>query len=120
MHDQEHIKSLVKEAQLYQTQGLLAESREKYLKILQFIGKGPQSLNHGQLASAVRDRIRVVEDNMTEIDQATMAPKLSYNNQNLISRVFRAEFNGAVALAKFGQYERALEEFRGFMKKGAE
>jgi tetratricopeptide (TPR) repeat protein len=126
MYDQEHIRSLVKEARLYQTQGLLAESREKYVKVLQFIGGDQQSLNHGQLVGAVKDRIRAVEDNMTEIDQATMAPELSHNVQNLINRVFaisndkeKAEFKGAVALAKFGQYERALEEFHGLLKKGA-
>jgi tetratricopeptide (TPR) repeat protein len=126
MYDQEHIRSLVKEAQLYQTQGLLAESREKYVKVLQFIGGDQQSLNRGQLVGAVKDRIRAVEDNMTEIDQATMAPELSHNVQNLINRVFaisndkeKAKFKGAVALAKFGQYERALEEFHGLLKKGA-
>ena len=126
MIEQEHIRSLVKEAQLYQTQGLLGESREKYLKVLQFIGGDQQSLNHGQLVGAVKDRIRAVEDNMTEIDHATMVPELSHNVQNLINRVFaisndkeKAEFKGAVALAKFGQYERALEEFHGLLKKGA-
>jgi hypothetical protein len=126
MYDQEHIRSLVKEAQLYQTQGLLAESRERYVKVLQFIGGDQQSLNRGQLVGAVKDRIRAVEDNMTEIDQATMAPELSHNVQNLINRVFaisndkeKAKFKGAVALAKFGQYDRALEEFHGLLKKGA-
>lgn len=125
MYDQEHIRSLVKEAQLYQTQGLLAESREKYLKVLQFIGVNQQSLNNGQFVGVVKNRIRAVEDNMTEIDQATMLPELSHNVQNLINRVFaisndkeKAELKGAVALAKFGQYERALEEFHGLLKKG--
>jgi len=126
MYDQEHIRSLVKEAQLYKTQGLLAESREKYLKVLQFIGQDQQTLSHAQLAGVVRDRIRTVEEDMTEIDQATMTPELSHNVQNLINRVFaisddeeKAKFKGAVALAKFGQYERALEEFHGLLKEGA-
>ncbi|MBW1706477.1 MAG: hypothetical protein JRJ86_15125 [Deltaproteobacteria bacterium] len=126
MFEQERIRSLVKEAQLYKTQGLLAESREKYLKVLQFIGEDQRSLNHGQLVGVVKDRIRGVEEDMTDIDQATMAPQLSHNVQNLINKVFavsndkeKAEFKGAVALAKFGQYERALEEFHGLLKKGA-
>jgi tetratricopeptide (TPR) repeat protein len=126
MYDQEQIKSLVKEAQLYQTQGLLAESREKYLKVLQYIGGDRQSLTNGQLLGVVKDRIRAVENNMTEIDEATMMPELSHNVQNLINRMFavsndkeKAELKGAVALAKFGQYERALEEFHGLLKKGA-
>jgi len=125
MFEQEQIRSLVKEAQLYKSQGLLAESREKYLKVLQFIGEDQQSLNHGQLVGVVKNRIRAVEEDMTEIDQATLAPELSHNVQNLINRVFaisndkeRAEFKGAVALAKFGQYERALEEFHRLLKKG--
>ncbi len=115
----------MKEAQLYQTQGLLAESREKYLKALHFIGRDQQSFNRGQLAGAVKNRIRAVEDIMTEIDQAAMMPELSHNVQSLINRLFaisndkeKGEFKGAMALAKFGQYERALEEFHKLLKKG--
>jgi tetratricopeptide (TPR) repeat protein len=123
---QEQIRSLVKEAQLYRTQGLLAESREKYLKVLQFLGEDQQSLNNGQLEGVVRDRIRAVEEDMTEIDRAAPAPDLSDNVQNIIKRVFassddeeKGEFRGAVALAKFGQYERALREFQELLKKSA-
>ena len=125
MIEQEHIRSLVKEAQLYQTQGLLAESRDKYLKILHFIGENQQCCNRSELVGAVKNRIRAVEEDITEIDQATSAPELSHNVQNLIHRLFGfsnnediAAFKGAVALVKFGQYERALEKFHGLLKKG--
>jgi tetratricopeptide (TPR) repeat protein len=124
MFEQEQIRSLVKEAQLYRNQGLLMESRERYLKALQFIGEDHQSSDNGQLEGLVRKSILAVEEDMTEIDRATQAPDLSGNVQNLIKRVFaisddqkKAEFKGAVALAKFGQYERALEEFRELLKK---
>lgn len=125
MVEQEHIRSLVKEAQLYQTQGLLEESRGKYLKALHFIGEDQQCCNRSELIGAVKNRIRAVEEDMTEIDQITLAPELSQDVQSLIHRLFAfsnnenvAAFKGAVALAKFGQYERALEEFHGLLKKG--
>ena len=82
MFEQEQIRSLVKEAQLYRNQGLLMESRERYLKALHFIGEDHRSLDNGQLEGLVRKKIRAVEEDMNEIDRATQAPDLSGNVRN--------------------------------------
>jgi len=37
MFEKDHIESLLKEAEVYQTQGLLEESKEKYLEVLEII-----------------------------------------------------------------------------------
>lgn len=125
MADQGQLKSLVKEAELYRTQGLLEESKERYLEILQLIEKDQRSQNNKKAINVIKDRIAGLEKDLAEIDQETEAPQLSAKVQDLIKKLFSfsqnkdaAEMEGAIALAKFGQYERALEEFNRLLHKG--
>ena len=124
MSVQEQLKSLAKEAELYRTQGLLEHSKEKYLQILQFIEEKKFS-NHRKLREAVRDKIQMLEENLALEKQDRLEPELSENQQNMIKRLFSvsqtreaAKLEGAVALAEFGQYERALVEFQSLLKEG--
>ena len=124
MSAQEHLRSLAREAELYRTQGLLEHSKEKYLQILQFIEEKKVS-NHRKLREAVRDKIQTLEENLALEKQDTREPELSENQQNMIKNLFSvsqtkeaAKLEGAVALAQFGQYERALEEFHTLLKEG--
>jgi tetratricopeptide (TPR) repeat protein len=124
MFDQEYIRSLAKEAELYRTQGLLEHSKEKYLQILQFIEK-KQFSNHKKLIDAVKSRIRTVEEDLAVMDQETAAAEMSEEAQDMIKKLFSvaqtkeaARIEGALALAEFGQYERALGEFQTLLKEG--
>ena len=124
MSVQERLRSLAKEAELYRTQGLLEHSKEKYLQILQFIEE-KQCTNHRQLIEAVRDKIQTLEENLAIEQQNTREPELSEKQQNMIKDLFSvsqtkeaAKIEGAVALAEFGQYERALKEFHKLLKEG--
>ena len=63
------IKSLLKEAELYRSQGLLAESRQKYLMVLEFIEKKQPLGDGNKLLNAIMERIRMVEEQLDEIDQ---------------------------------------------------
>lgn len=124
MSVQERLRSLAKEAELYRTQGLLEHSKEKYLQILQFIEE-KQFTNHRKLIEAVRDKIKTLEKNLAVERQDTREPELSEKQQNMIRDLFSvsqtkeaAKIEGAVALAEFGQYERALEEFHILLKEG--
>jgi len=125
MSDKEQIKSLIKEAALYQKQGLFGESKEKYEEILTFIQQDERYVKDKKLIDAVKGKIRIVADNLDEIDKATETPPQSQEIQDLISRLFSfskdkdmAAIEGAVALAKFGQYEKALEEFQRLIEEG--
>ena len=125
MADQKQIKLLVKEAELYRTQGLLEESKEKYLKVLQLIRENRQFQNNKKAIGVIKGKIRGLEKHLAEIDRETGAPELSGELQDLIKNLFSfsqdkdaAEMEGAEALAKFGQYERALTEFNRLLKKG--
>lgn len=124
MSVQEHLRSLAREAELYRTQGLLEHSKEKYLQILQYIEKEPFS-NHRRLKEAVRDKIEELEENLAAEKLDTSGPTLSERQQDMIKDLFSvsqtkeaAKMEGAVALAEFGQYERALQEFHTLLKEG--
>lgn len=125
MSDKEQMKSLVKEAELYRTQGLLEESKEKYLEVLQLIKKSRRVQHNDKTIDGIKYKIHSLEKDMAEIEQETEAPKLSKKIQDLIKRLFSfskdkaaAEMEGAVALAVFGQFERALAEFNRLLKEG--
>jgi len=124
MSVQERLRSLAKEAELYRTQGLWEHSKEKYLQILQFIEE-KQFTNHRKLIEAVRDKIQTLEENLAVEKKDTREPELSEKQQNMIKALFSvsqtkeaAKIEGAVALAEFGQYERALEEFHTLLEEG--
>jgi len=125
MADQEQMKSLAKEAELYRAQGLLKESKEKYLEVLQLIKKNQRFQHNEKTIDGIKYKIHSLEKDMAEIDQETEAPELSKKVQDLIKRLFSfsqdkaaAEMEGAVALAVFGQFERALAEFGRLLKEG--
>ena len=125
MSDKERIKASIKEAALYQKHGLFEESKEKYEEILTFIQHDERYEKDKKLIDAVKGKIRIIEENLDEIDKSTEPPGLSEEVQDLISRLFSsskdkdmAAIEGAVALAKFGQYEKALEEFQRLIEEG--
>ena len=124
MSYQVYITSIAKEAELYRTQGLLEHSKEKYLQILHFLEK-KQFPNHKELIDAVKKRLRTIEEDLAATDQESPKPEMSEASQDLIKALFSvaqskeaARIEGAVALAEFGQYERALEEFHTLLKEG--
>jgi len=125
MSDKDRIKALIKEAALYQEQGLFEESKEKYEEILTFIQHDERYVKDKKLINAVKGKIRIVEENLDEIDKSPETPVLSEEAHDLISRLFSsskdkdmAAIEGAVALAKFGQYQKALEEFQRLIEEG--
>ncbi len=125
MSEKERIKSLIKEAALYQKQGLFEEAKEKYEEILAFIQHDEKYVKDKKLIDAIQGKIRIINKDLDEIDKSIETPMLSEEEQELISRLFSSSKNkdmaaieGAVALAKFGQYQKALEEFQRLIEEG--
>ena len=121
---QEHIHSLAKEAELYRTQGLFENSRNKYEQLLQFIEQ-KQFRGYEGLADQVRNKIQTVDEDLVEIDQETDSEELAKDTQEMIKDLFSvartkeaARVEGALALAGFGQHDRALSEFEELLKEG--
>lgn len=125
MSDKEHIKALAKEAEIYRSQGLLSGAKQKYQEILQFVQKHDRYSKDKKLINAVKKKITAIEENLAEVLEAPEKPEVSEDVQNLIQKLFSfskdqqtSQIEGAVALAKFGQYEKALNEFKRLLKEG--
>jgi tetratricopeptide (TPR) repeat protein len=125
MSDRQHVESLVREADIYRNQGFLVAAKQKYNELLQFIQRHEQYSKNERLIRAVEKKIRAVEADMAEVTQSHAKPQLPKEAQNLIQKLFSFSKNketsameGVVALAKFGQYEKALEEFMKLMNEG--
>lgn len=125
MSDKEHIKTLAREAEIYRSQGLLSGAKQKYQEILQFVQNHNHYSKDKKLIDAVNEKIRAVEENLSEVLEAPERTEVSEDVQSLIQKLFSfskeqqtSEMEGAVALAKFGQYEKALNEFKRLLKEG--
>ncbi len=125
MSDKEHIKTLAREAEIYRSQGLLSGAKQKYQEILQFVQKHDRYSKDEKLINAVKKKITAIEQNLAEVLEAPEKPEVSEDVQNLIQKLFSfsknqqtSQIEGAVALAKFGQYEKALNEFKRLLKEG--
>jgi hypothetical protein len=125
MSDRQRVESLVKEADIYRGQGFLVAAKQKYVELLQLIQGHEKYSKNEKLISAVERKIRSIEKDMTEVKQTDAKPQLSAETQVLIQKLFSfsknketATMEGAVALAKFGQYRKALTEFTRLMNQG--
>jgi hypothetical protein len=125
MSDKERIRSLLREAEIYRKQGLLEESKEKYEETLEFLQGHERYSRDKKLIDAVQGKIRAVEKALEEIESAPETAELSQQMRGLIRRLFSfsenedtAVMEGAIALAKFGQYDEAIEAFQGLIQEG--
>jgi len=113
------IKTLLQEADLYRKQGLLAEAKDKYLSAADVINENEQIKNRDSLLAAIQKKISGLEADTERVEKGPSSPQLSSKAQDLIQKLFtfandndqeNQALEGAIALAKFGQFERALEE----------
>lgn len=120
MDPKDQIISLLKEADLYQKQGLLNEAKERYKKATDIIKKNAGIKNGQELIASIVKKVVDLNQKINTINQAATKPAVSDKKQDLIKKLFassgekkdgRHALEGAIALAKFGQFDRALEEF---------
>jgi tetratricopeptide (TPR) repeat protein len=120
------IKTLLKEAELYHSQGLLYEAMAKYNDASELIQKNEQLKNRQSLIEGISKKINMLKKDISRIELAPKKPEMSANIQDLIKRMssFSPDIDedakaleAAVALAKFGQFKRAISEFNTLLKK---
>ena len=114
----ERIESLLKEAEIYHIQGLLDQAEEKYMTAADLIGSDNELLSDISLLNSVKEKLREVKASRQEIESEPETPELTEDLQDLIGQLFsfsknseNASIEGAIAMARFGQYDRALIEF---------
>jgi adenylate cyclase len=125
MNDIGYLVSLAREAEIYRGQGLLDESRETYATLLEFVQKQKKFMTNRELIQAVEEKIKTVDRELMDRELHVEIPDLSEELQDLISKLFSfssnrdvAAIEGAVALARFGQYEKALAELQKLITQG--
>lgn len=120
------LKSLLQEAELYRSQGLLNEAKTKYLNASKLIKNDKQLKTRQNLVDGITKKIRNLNNTIDKVEKTTGKPELSSTVQDLIINKFSfsvgkdedtGALDGAIALAKFGQYERALTEFNKLITK---
>ena len=116
------IKTLLQEAELYRSQGLLKESIGKYRAAADILQKVDKIKNRDAYLDGIARKIRAVEKELDAFLNAPVTPEMTATVQVLIKEKFAfakddesRPLEGAIALAKFGQYSRALEELRSLL-----
>jgi len=117
------IKSFLQQAELYQSQGLLNEARENYLHAGQLVKKNWELIRNKNLLNVISKKIEALNDQISRFDNEAEVVELPEEIQNIIRDKFAfseddtGALEGAIALAKFGQFERALKEFDELIKR---
>jgi len=120
------IKTLLKEAELYHSQGLLYEAIAKYNDATELIQNNEQLKNKQNLLEGISNKINILNKDISKIELAPKKPEVSGNIQDLIKKMYAFSpdvdedakaIEGAVALAKFGQFKRAISDFNELLKK---
>jgi hypothetical protein len=120
MDPKDQVISLLKEADLYQQQGLLNEAKERYKKATKILKANAGIRNGPELIASIVKKVVDLNQKINDINKAATKPTVSDQKQDLIKRLFAGAgdnedvsntLEGAIALAKFGQFSRALEEF---------
>lgn len=119
----EKLNIMLNEARVYHSQGLLAQAKGKYLDIMELLKPGSDLAGTKKLIGDVGDKIQLIQEELKEMDNDNDTPQLSEEHQNLIRNIFSysksksmAAVEGAIALADFGQYDKALNEFQALLK----
>ena len=120
------IKTLLKEAELYHSQGLLYEAIAKYNDATELIQNNEQIKNKQSLIEGISKKINALKRDISKIELAPKKPEVSENIQDLIKKMYAFSpdmdedakaLEGAVALAKFGQFKRAILDLNELLKR---
>ncbi len=126
MDIKQRLKAVLQEAEIYRSQGLISEAQSKYKDAVNIVNSIEKLKNKESLIKAISDKIDALKTTKEKVEKGPTTPELSQKAQDLIKNLFAfsestdqdsAALEGAVALAKFGQFDRALTELNGLLKK---
>ncbi len=126
MNIKQQLKEILQEAEIYRSQGLIVEARSKYMDAAGLIKSIDKLKNKEGLLKAIAEKIATVDNVEDKVEKGPQSPELSTKAQDLIKNLFAfsenkdedaAALEGAVALAKFGQFDRAFSELNTLLEK---
>ena len=119
----EQIKTVLREAEIYRTQGLFNEAMVKFKYASELIEKNVKPENGRHLVDGITKKIELLKQTISKYNDPEKPPEMPVEIQNLIKAKFSfstdkesAALDGAIALTKFGQFERAIKEFKELLK----
>lgn len=111
MDAKKQIRSSIQEAELYRSQGLFNEAKEKYLSIVEFIQKNEKIQKKQNLIDSISKKISVLKKEIEKIETAPISSEMSQKIQSFIKIILQeAEAYGSqglVAQAKEKYYQAA-------------
>ena len=126
MTEEKDIKSILKEGQLYQSQGLLKEARKLYENAIALVERDDSLSEKSQIIEGIEKQIQALDADTYRVENKTHITEISSRDKDLIRRLFSttmtndkddSTMEGAVALAKFGQFDRAISEFEDLIEE---
>ncbi len=122
------IKTLLQEAEIYRAQGLLVEAKNKYKDVAAILEKNTRIKNRQHLIDGINNKIKSLDKDLVDFVKAPEKVEVPREIQDLIKKQFVftrekdeniADLEGAIALAKFGQDERALQDLKELLSRNA-
>ena len=111
------VKSLLNEAELYRSQGLNMDAKAKYESAATLINGIDKLKNKDRLLETITSKIKSLEEKEEKAQTGPVSPELSEKGQDLIKNLFgEDDLEKAIALIKFGQFERAIVELTPMLK----
>lgn len=124
--DLQAVVKMLHEAELYKYQGLLAEAGKIYHNALDMLKNTGPGKNSRMLEKLILKKLENINLHVKNVQGASSVPELSEKNKKLIKKLFvftsngaqnTADLSSAIALAKFGQYESAINELNKLLLK---
>ncbi|MBW2088609.1 MAG: hypothetical protein JRI37_06430 [Deltaproteobacteria bacterium] len=125
MDVKERLKNLLETAKLYRTQGLLFEAKGKYEDALTLIQQTGLIKDGQNLIDIISKKISVVKKDIEKIEKQPTLLEVSEKVQDVIKELFSdtkgkdedsVALEGAITLAKFGQFDRDLKDLNELLK----
>jgi tetratricopeptide (TPR) repeat protein len=126
MDIKQRLKLLLQEAEIYRSQGLISEAYGKYEDAEKMVHSIGNLKNKDSLLTAIADKMSALNFTREKVEQGPTSPELSKKAQDLIKNLFAftenkdedsAALEGAVVLAKFGQFDRAITELNALLAR---
>lgn len=126
MDTKKHIKALFRETEVYSSQCLYVEAKEKCREVARLIWQSEQLKNKPKLMAAVAQKVRDLENSARNFEEAGVSARMSIKEEDIVKNwIFHskgretdsAALEGAIALLVLGQFEKALNEFNKLIEK---
>ncbi|MFH2218641.1 MAG: hypothetical protein ABII68_03135 [Pseudomonadota bacterium] len=120
------IEKLIREIDVYREHSLFDEARGKCIQLAKLIKQSDEIENKQRLLTLVSRKLKALKNDARTFEEAGASLRMSTKEEDVIKQLFYLSTDesdvspalvGAEALLVFGQFEKALGEFRELLKE---